>query len=180
MSEAELIEMLRDRQESGLQEVVARYGPLLRYVIAPILSNPQDQEECFYEVTRKIWEKADSFDPQRGSWKAWLTAIARNAAVSIARENKRRVETQQLTPELRSEDGTPEEQILQEERRMALREALGKLSTPERTLFYRKYYYMQSTAQIAAELGMSERSVEGKLYRLKQKLRKRLGGGDNA
>ena len=37
-------------------------------------------------------------------------------------------------------------------------------------------YYLQSTAQIASELGMTERAVEGKLYRLKKKLRKMLGG----
>ena len=35
-------------------------------------------------------------------------------------------------------------------------------------LFYRKYYYLQPTAQIAAELGMTERAVEGRLYRLKK------------
>ena len=40
-------------------------------------------------------------------------------------------------------------------------------------MFYRKYYYCQSTAQIAAELGLTERGVEGRLYRLRQKL-----GGD--
>ena len=55
-------------------------------------------------------------------------------------------------------------------------EALGYLGDRERMLFYRKYYYRQSTAQIAAELGMTQRSVEGRLYRIKQKLRKRLGG----
>lgn len=43
-------------------------------------------------------------------------------------------------------------------------------------LFYRKYYYLQSIAQIASELGMTERAVEGKLYRLKKQLRKMLGG----
>ena len=43
-------------------------------------------------------------------------------------------------------------------------------------LFYRKYYYLQPTAQIASELGMAERAVEGKLYRLKKQLRKMLGG----
>ena len=43
-------------------------------------------------------------------------------------------------------------------------------------LFYRKYYYLQPTAQIASELGMTERAVEGKLYRLKKQLRKMLGG----
>lgn len=44
----------------------------------------------------------------------------------------------------------------------------------EKILFYRKYYYMQSISQIAAEVGMSERSVEGRLYRLKQKLKKQF------
>lgn len=47
---------------------------------------------------------------------------------------------------------------------------------PGTVAFYRKYYYLQSTAQIARELGMTERAVEGKLYRLKKKLRNLLGG----
>lgn len=47
-----------------------------------------------------------------------------------------------------------------------------------RLLFYRKYYYRQSTAQIAVELGTTERAVEGRLYRIKKALRKALGGDD--
>ena len=54
-----------------------------------------------------------------------------------------------------------------------------KLLPEERLLFYRKYYYLQTTARIAAELGMTERAVEGKLYRLKRRLRKMLGGDQN-
>lgn len=50
------------------------------------------------------------------------------------------------------------------------------MSGKEMTLFYRKYYYMQSTAQIAREMGMTSRAVEGKLYRIKQKLRRQMGG----
>ena len=59
-----------------------------------------------------------------------------------------------------------------------LAKALSKLSQKDAALFYRKYYYMQSTAQIAAELGTTERAVEGKLYRIKKKLRKLLGGDE--
>ena len=36
------------------------------------------------------------------------------------------------------------------------------------------------TAQTAAELGLTERAVEGKLYRLKKRLRKSLGGEGHA
>ena len=46
----------------------------------------------------------------------------------------------------------------------------------EQALFYRKYYYLQPTSQIASELGTTERAVEGRLYRLKKRLRGMLGG----
>ena len=56
----------------------------------------------------------------------------------------------------------------------------ARLGQNDRALFYRKYYYLQSTAQIAAELGMTERAVEGRLYRLKKRLRTMLGGDGDA
>ena len=75
-----------------------------------------------------------------------------------------------------SPEPSPEEMIIQKERQSAINYALRQLSPKDRMLFYRKYYYLQSTAQIASELGMTERAVEGKLYRLKKQLRKMLGG----
>ena len=73
----------------------------------------------------------------------------------------------------------PEEELLRDERRRALGEALESLSKQERLIFYRKYYYRQTTAQIAAELGLTSRAVEGRLYRIKQRLRTLMGGEDH-
>lgn len=56
-----------------------------------------------------------------------------------------------------------------------LKKAIAALTYNERHIFYRKYYYMQRTGQIAAELGTTERSVEGKLYRIRKKLQNELG-----
>lgn len=71
---------------------------------------------------------------------------------------------------------TPEEVLLHQERQTALQAALGQLSAGERLLFYRKYY----SAQISLELGLTERAVEGRLYRLKRQLRKLPGGDERA
>ena len=71
---------------------------------------------------------------------------------------------------------SPEEEVLRRERAAQLRRAVDALSNNERLLFYRKYYYLQSTAQIAAELGLTERAVEGRLYRLRGRLRRLMGG----
>ena len=74
---------------------------------------------------------------------------------------------------------TPEEALLRKERARRIKTVADALPRSERLLFYRKYYYMQSTSQISAETGMSERAVEGRLYRIKRKLRKHMGGDAN-
>ena len=55
---------------------------------------------------------------------------------------------------------------------------MAKLPDLDRKIFYRRYYYLQPVSQIAAELGLSQRAVEGRLYRLRNRLRQELGGDD--
>lgn len=176
MQEQDIIRLLLERSEKGMDELLLHYGPLMKYIIAPILQNPQDREDCLSEAAMRVWEKAEQFDRERGSWNAWLTAVTRNAALNYTRSSRRHDEAEAIPADTPSPEPTPEEAVMQKERQAALRCALGRLSPRDRMLFYRKYYYRQSTAQIASELGMTERAVEGKLYRLKKQLRKMLGG----
>lgn len=179
MREQEIIERLRAREEQGAEALMRQYGPLMRYVIAPILQNAQDREECFSEALLSAWEKIESFDAQRGSFAAWLTAVARNAALGRVRREKRAGQLEPLSEHMASAQPTPEQQLLQRERSSRLVSALSGLSERDRLMFYRKYYYRQPTAQIAAELGMTPRAVEGRLYRIKKRLRAQLGGDGN-
>lgn len=177
MHEKEVIELIRARDESGVTALLTHFGPLMRYVIAPILPDAADREECLSECCMKVWDGIGGFDPERGGWTAWLTAIARNTALNRARRERRgHASLDELDENTPSAALTPEEALLLNEQRLALRRAIEELSAPERNLFYRKYYYMQSSAQIAAELGSTVRGVEGRLHRLRKKLRSRLGG----
>ena len=85
-------------------------------------------------------------------------------------------QAEELSDQIPSGEATPEEALLQKERLAALRKAIDRLAQRDRVIFYRKYYYQQPTSQIASELGMTTRAVEGRLYRTKQKLRDMLGG----
>lgn len=176
MKEQELIELLKRKNEDGLTALSTHYGPLMRYIIAPILHDPRDQEDCLAEVVLRVWDNIDSYDPRKGSWKAWLTAITRNTALNHVRALTRHTNHEEVSENLASSEPTPEETILRHEEQRALEKALSQLSSRDRQLFYRKYYYLQSTAQIAAELGITERADEGRLYRLRKNLRKLLGG----
>lgn len=176
MHEKETVELILKRDEKGLAMLKTYYYPLIRYVVSPIVKDSTLQEDCVSEITMKIWDNIHNFDSSKGSWTAWITAIARNTALNKARNNKFAISTEDLPLELPSTDPTPEEYVIQKEREQMLLNALNRLSYGDRAIFYRKYYYMQSTAQIAKELGTTERAAEGRLYRIKKKLRKLLGG----
>ena len=175
MGEREIIELLTVRDEQGMDALLLHYGPLMKYIIAPIVKNPQDREDCLSEAAMRVWDGIEQFRSERGSWNAWLTAVTRNTALNYARKNSRN-SAEEISENMPSPEPSPEEIVIRRERQTAVENALRNLSQRDRRLFYRKYYYCQSTAQIASELGMTERAVEGKLYRLKKQLRKMLGG----
>ena len=153
---------------------LTRYTPLMRYIIAPILQNEQDREECLSDVALRVWQNLHKFDPGKGSFTTWLTVITRNTALS--HRDRLPPQTEPLNEWLVSDDTNPETLLLRKERQAELQRALRHLRDSEAVLFFRKYYYCQSTAQIAAELGTTERSIEGKLYRIRKKLQKYLKG----
>lgn len=179
MKEKEMISLLLDKDETGLQKFLKHYTPLIRYIISPILSDTSDREECISEIAFTVWDKISLFDSEKGSFTSWLTAVSRNTALNRKRKIRPSVSVEDIPTEIPSLLPSPEDLILQKEAQKALSEALKNLSKKELTLFYRKYYYMQSTSQISAETGMSERAVEGRLYRIKRKLRKHMGGDAN-
>ncbi len=176
MKEQEIVDLLLARDEAGMDALLRHYGPLLRYVIAPILPNTQDQEDCLSEISMRVWERIALYDPARGNWTAWLTALGRNAALNFRRGQNPAFQAEEIPENAPSPGPTPEEEVLVRERRAAVARAVKRLSPKEQTLFYRKYYYQQPVAQIASELSLTERAVEGKLYRIRIKLRKTLGG----
>lgn len=169
----DILKQLTAREQAGLHLLQAQYGNLIRYVVRGILKDNRDVEECVNGIYLRVWDKIGQYDPEKGRLSTWLTAVARNAAL-----NQRQVRDVETEPLESSATAMPsaEEEVLRRERAQRLRSAVLTLPLKERMLCYRKYYYFQSTAQIAAELGMTERAVEGRLYRLRQRLRRELGG----
>ena len=160
MEDREIVDLLTRGEQRGLDELLLRHGPMLRYVVGGVLSDPREREECLSDVTLA----------------AWLTVLARNRARNRLRDAGRRGRDEELDPALPDPAPGPEEALLQKERAQAIRRAVDQLGRTDRELFHRKYFYLQSTEQMAAELGLTRRGVEGRLRRLRLKLRKELGG----
>lgn len=85
MDERILMEKIAGGDEAALHALLRQYGPLIRYVLRPILTDERDREECYADISLKIWQTAGSFDGEKGTLKAWLTVLSRNAALNRAR-----------------------------------------------------------------------------------------------
>ena len=161
------MERLQQGDREALEPLLAHYEGMLRYIVSGVLSDPHRQEDCLAEVRLKLWEKREQYDPERSSPATWLTVLCRNAAVDHLRSAQRH--SAEALDETRPDPAPgPEEQLLRKERAERLERALASLSS--------KYYYLQSTARIAAELGLTPRAVEGRLYRIRKGLQNKLGG----
>ena len=123
------------------------------------------------DVTALAFERAyrrrGRFDAGRGSARAWLFAIARNAALDELRRRKR---TAALTfdPAAEPEPAAGEEP----ERRATVRAALAGLDARERELVALKFHAGLSNAEIGVLLGVSESNAGTKVHRAVTKLRK--------
>ena len=168
-----VVGLIKAQSDEGLSYLKQHYSGLMHYIVRNILENPDDIDECISDIIVKVWKSIESYSPKKGRFTTWLTVISRNTALNYLKGNDK------SNDELKDEhidSCTPEDIVLQKERADIIKKAISMLTNQEQHIFYRKYYYLQKTAQIAAELGMTERSVEGKLYRMRKKLQNQLGG----
>ena len=169
--------MLKNCRDDEFADIISQFSPLITYIISPILSDTRDKEECISDIYLTVWKKIDQYDPNKSNFTTWLTVIAKNTALNYTRKtNKIRSNEGELDENLVSKEGNPEAELIKKEDSELLKKAINSLSKSDKVLFYRKYYYSQPISQIASETGITERAVEGRLYRIKKKLRKQLGG----
>lgn len=102
-----MIAQLLQKDERGMEALLLHYGPLMRYIIAPIVPNALDREECLSEASLRVWNKIAQFDAARGSWNAWLTAVTRNTARNYQRSAQHRPGTQVIPAGTPAPDASP-------------------------------------------------------------------------
>lgn len=176
MKDSDLARKMASGDGNAVRELMDSYGPMIRYIISPILKDEREREECFSDVIMRAMDKIGTYSEEKGSLKSWLSVLTRNTALNRAKGLRREPDIQTIDENMASSKDDPENELIRKETLKSLERAVTNLSERDKALFYRRFYYCQSISQIAAETGMTQRAAEGRLYRLKKKLRKELGG----
>lgn len=139
--------------------------------VAGLLGDRAAAEDVTAAAFERAYRKRRRYDPRRGSRRAWLFAIARNAALDELRRRRRHAA---LAADPAEEEVEPAAHADVALRRAALRSALASLSPRERELVALKFFAGLSNAEIGAVLGVSESNAGTRLHRTIQKLRRTL------
>lgn len=137
--------------------------------VSGLLRDRSAAEDVTAQAFERAYRRSSSFNPARGTMRAWLFGIARNAALDEMRRRKRHVE---MTTEPVAETAPAEEEAEVAMRRAALRQAMEKLSARERELVALKFFAGLSTAEIANVISVGERAAAMRIHRTIEKLRR--------
>lgn len=138
--------------------------------VAGLLRDTSAAEDVTAQAFERAYRKRRGFDARRGSGRAWLFGIARNAALDELRRRRRTAELAADPEDIGAAD--PGEQAEAALRRAALRSAMSHLDARERELVGLKFFAGLSNSEIAAVIGTSESNAGTRLHRTLAKLRK--------
>ena len=172
MEDSELYGLLQTDPERGMRQCIAQYYALVASICKGILPHaPQDAEECINESFLRLWQSLDALQ-NPAHLRAYLCMIARNRALTVLRKNRTDAQRVDELPEQADADFI--EELDRRADVEALQNAVMQLREPDREIFVRKYYYLESMAALAKRFGMPVKKIDNILYRSKQRLRKIL------
>jgi RNA polymerase sigma-70 factor (ECF subfamily) len=180
--EREWMVQVQNGDKHALRKLYDRFSKILFGMIYKILRNKEEAEDLLQEIFVKIWNKADQFDPSRGSAYSFIATLARNRAIDRTRsrafKNRRKddyvINDDEYSFNLSTDNPNPEEKIEINERAVGVRKALAQLNEKERQVLYISYFEGLSQTEIADKIDIPLGTVK---YRMRQgmiKLREML------
>lgn len=161
-----LLHQLVREPENGIRLLQQQYGGLIYRIVCRVLPEyPQDAEEVAADVLVKTWENASFLLEDNRPLMSWLIVTARNRAIDrrrgLARPTAELSELMGILPEHLSSDGED-----------LIGTLVAQMEQPDREIFLRRYYRMETSREIGEALGMNEHTVNVRLSRGRAKLKK--------
>ncbi|HET7714421.1 MAG TPA: sigma-70 family RNA polymerase sigma factor [Bauldia sp.] len=156
-----------------------RTSAKLNASVRRILRSEVAAEDAVQEAYMRIWRRAGDFDPSIASPIAWMTTIARHAAIDIARRSAERVSAAGEAIDADVADRLPDPSAAFD--RLAtgdqLRACLDRLEADRRGMVLLAYCYGWSREELASRFERPVATVKTILRRSLIVLKECLGGG---
>ena len=179
MDEQDILQLYLNRNELAVVETQKVYGGYCFTIAMNILGCVQDAEETVSDTMLQLWNSIPPHKPK--NLKLFSARIARNLALSKWRSYsaKKRGGGQTLVAleelgDCVSGHTDPAETIYKMELSRCIDQFLSQQSERDRFVFLRRYFYMDSTAEIGEKCNLKESNILQILSRTRKRLKAHL------
>lgn len=179
MDDAKIVELFLLRDEAALQHTSEKYGKRILGLAYGIVKDRETAEECENDTYLEAWNRIPPHEP-KSYFYAFLARITRHISLDVCRSCNRLKrsafvcelsdELEQCVPASDNCEAHMDTRALAE----AINGFLGTLSPEKRKIFLRRYWSMDSIADISKRFSISESKVKVSLFRSRDALRQYL------
>lgn len=179
--EIELMRRIKGREEEALAELYDLYNRLLYGLIISIVKKREEAEDVLQEVFITIWERASTFNEDKGNVYSWIITLTRNKAIDRIRSKG--YKTQQKAsqdvdaPEfsLEGDNFDPLETTIFSDRTELVRKALTEIPDKQSEVLKIAYYSGMTQQEISDKLKIPLGTVKTRMRQGMLKLKDILG-----
>lgn len=161
---ATLIQRCAGRDQAALRQLYDRQSARLYGVALRLTRQSAMAADVVHDAFIAIWQRAASFDPDRGSASAWLVSVVRHRAIDLIRRADREVLTDTL-PEETDSDPDPLARLVESDDATALHRCLGALEPDRRHLIRLAFVDGLSHSELATRLTLPLGTVKSSIRR---------------
>ncbi|MCQ8242311.1 RNA polymerase sigma factor [Rhizosaccharibacter radicis] len=170
-----LLRRCADGDKEAFRQLYDSQAPRLYGLALRLMRQPALAADAVHDAFLQAWQRADRFDPSRGSAETWLASLLRYRAIDIRRRRSR--EEPGLEP--RDEPDTDPDALAQltaASELQALRQCMDALSDGQRRVITMAFMDGLSHSELAGRLGSPLGTVKSWVRRALLSLRRCLDG----
>ncbi len=176
MNDLEILQLYNERNEGAIEATREKYGAYLMRVAYKVLANYEDSEECVSDGYLKAWNSIPPASPN--SIKLYVAKLVHNDAIDKLACRSAEKRGHGVTPacldELAECIADESANFEFENATEIINQFLEKQKPRNAKMFVRRYWYMDSIAEIATYMNCSQSNVKTTLFRMRGELKDEL------
>jgi RNA polymerase sigma-70 factor (ECF subfamily) len=161
MSAAMLKSLQTQQSEESMRALYRTYGSELYGFAVSCLGDRGQAEELVQEVFTRVWRHAQSYDPDKASFRTWLYGIARNAIIDLKRRQSVRPALS-IHPEADDQKGAIDDSFERALLKWQVSSALERLTPEHRQVIRLAHFQGLTLREISERTGIPLGTVKSR------------------
>ncbi|MDQ8205313.1 sigma-70 family RNA polymerase sigma factor [Pelagicoccus sp. SDUM812003] len=175
---SQLTSAMSKLDEAAYRDFFQNYYRRLRSYLQAVAGGDERHVEDALQISfSKIARNVRRFETESAFWN-WLSQICRNTLIDIYRKEGTQIRTRNALEET-EEKTNPKPANTPSTRLETLARSLERLPAEDQALVRLKYFDQLTHAEIATQMGTTEKAIESKLSRIRRKLRQLIRKAPN-